>query len=67
MQKGLCIVALTISALVFVVFLLDLILGAAGVQHLAPFRYASLMSDIVFSVASGALAIMSYFTLRQQV
>ncbi|MEL7497234.1 MAG: hypothetical protein AAFN77_06455 [Planctomycetota bacterium] len=67
MQKGLCIAALTISVIVFVLFLLDLIMGLAGVDHLAPFKYASLMIDIVFAVSSLILALMSYFTLRQQV
>ena len=67
MQKGLCIAALTISVIVFVLFLLDLAMGMAGQQQLAPFNYASQVTDIVFIVASLALAVMSFFTLREQV
>ncbi len=67
MQKGLCIAALAISAVVFVLFLLDLALGLAGQAQLAPFRYASLITDIVFVVGSLLLAVMSFFTLREQV
>ncbi len=67
MQKGLCIAALTISVIVFVLYLLDLAMGLAGQQQLAPFNYASLVTDIVFLVASLCLGLMSFFTLREQV
>ena len=67
MQKGLCIAALTISVIVFVLFLADLILGMAGMNEVAPFKYADLTIDIVFSVCSFALALMSWFTLKEQV
>ena len=66
MQKGLCIAALTISVIVFVLFLADLILGLAG-MNIAPFKYADLTIDIVFSVCSLALALMSWFTFKEQV
>ena len=67
MQKGLCIAALTISVIVFVLFLADLILGLAGMNEIAPFKYADMTIDIVFSVCSLALALMSWFTFREQV
>ena len=67
MQKGLCIAALTISVIVFALFLADLILGMAGMNEVAPFKYANLTIDIVFSVCSLALALMSWFTLKEQV
>ena len=67
MQKGLCIAALTISVIVFVLFLADLILGLAGMNDIAPFKYADLTIDIVFSVCSLALALMSWFTFKEQV
>ena len=67
MQKGLCIAALTISVIVFVLFLADLMLGLAGMNDIAPFKYADLTIDIVFSVCSLALALMSWFTFKEQV
>ena len=67
MQKGLCIAALIISVIVFALFLADLILGMAGMHEVAPFKYADLTIDIVFSVCSLILAIMSWFTLKEQV
>ena len=67
MQKGLCIAALTIAVIVFALFLADLILGLAGMNQIAPFKYANLYHDIVFVVCSLALAVMSWFTLREQV
>ncbi len=67
MQKGLCIAALTIAVIVFALFLADLILGMAGMNQIAPFKYANVIIDIVFVVCSLVLAIMSWFTLREQV
>lgn len=67
MQKGLCIAALAISVIVFVLFLLDLIMGFAGADQMAPFKNADMVVDIVFVVASLVLATMSFFTLREQV
>ena len=67
MQKGLCYIALTISAIVFLLFLADLILGLSGMAQLAPFKYASMVTDIIFAVASLILAVMSFYTLRKQV
>jgi len=65
--KGLCIVALTISIVVFALFLMDLIMGMSGMQHLAPFKYANLVFDVVAIVVSIVLAVMSWFTFREQV
>lgn len=67
MQKGLCIAALTIGVIVFALFLADLIFGFVGMNHLAPFKSANMMIDIVFAVCSAVLALMSWFTLREQV
>ena len=67
MQKGLCIAALTIAVIVFALFLADPVLGMAGMNQIAPFKYANMIIDIVFIVCSLILAIMSWFTLREQV
>ena len=66
-QKGLCYVALTISVVVLIFFLLDLGLGLAGMEQTAPFKYASLLTDIVFIVSSLTLGVLSFLTLREQV
>ncbi len=67
MQKGLCIAALTIAIIVFALFLADLVLGFSGMQQLAPFKFANMYIDIVFVICSLLLAVMSWFTLREQV
>ena len=67
MPKGLCITALAISVIVFVLFAADLILGLAGMENLAPFKYNDMVMDIIFIVCSGSLALMSWFTFREQV
>ena len=66
MQKGLCIFALTISALVLVLFLADLIFGMAGMTQFAPFRYANFTIDVIFSICSFVVVILSFLTLREQ-
>lgn len=67
MQKALCIIALTISVFVFALFLADLILGLAGMYQIAPFKYASMMMDIVFVICALILGVLSYFTFKEQV
>ena len=67
MQKGLCYVSLTISVVVLIFFLLDLGLGLAGMEQTAPFKFASLVTDIVFIVSSLILGAFSFLTLRDQV
>lgn len=66
-QKGLCIAALTIAVIVFALFLADLVLGLAGMNQIAPFKFANMTIDIVFAVCSLILALLSWFTLREQV
>ncbi len=70
MQKGLCITALTISVIVLVIFLADLIFGLAGMSNLKPFKYNELpmmILDIVFIICAGVLGVMSWFTYKDQV
>ena len=67
MQKGLCIAALAISLIVFALFLADLVLGFMEMRNLAPFKFADMIIDIVFIVSSLTLAVMSWFTLKEQV
>ena len=67
MQKGLCIAALSIAVIVLALFLADLIFGLAGMPHLAPFKYANMIIDIVFVVCAVILGVMSWFTLKEQV
>ena len=67
MQKALCIIALIISVIVFALFLADLILGLAGMYQIAPFKYASMMMDIVFVISALVLGVLSFFTFKEQV
>ncbi len=67
-QKGLCIIALSVAVVIFILFAADLALGLSGQSKMAPFKYApGMLMDIVFTVVSGLLAVMSWFTLREQV
>ena len=67
MQKGLCITALTISVIVFAIFLADLVLGLLGMQQIAPFKYANMIMDIVFVVCSLAVGFLAWQTYKEQV
>lgn len=67
MQKALCIAALAIAVIVFALFLADLILGLAGNFEIAPFKFANQTIDIVFVVCSAILALLSWFTFKEQV
>lgn len=67
MQKGLCIAALAISVIVFILFLADLLLGVAGQEMLAPFKFASWLIDIVFTICAAILGTLSWYTYRDQV
>ena len=67
MQKGLCITALTISVIVFAIFLADLVLGLLGNATIAPLKYANMVMDIVFVICSLIVGVMSWFTYREQV
>ena len=67
MQKGLCITALAIAAIVFVLFFADLLLGLFGLQGIAPFKGANRLIAIVFSICSGVLGYLSWVTLKEQV
>jgi hypothetical protein len=67
-QKGLCIIALSVAVVIFILFVADLALGLSGQAAMAPFKYApGMIMDIVFAVVSGILAVMSWFTFREQV
>ncbi len=66
MQKVLCIIAMTISSIVFLLFAADLVFGMLGMKSLTPFRYANSMIDIVFAICAGVIAVLSWFTYKQQ-
>ena len=66
MPKGLCMTALVISILVFVLFFADYLLGVFGLARWAPFHYAQPWFDIVFMVCAIVLGVFSYLTYREQ-
>ncbi len=59
MSKVLCLFSTAISALLFLVFLLDI---AAGV----PFKKASTLMDIIFILCSAGIIALSILCLRKQ-
>ncbi len=59
MSKFLCIASTSLSAIIFLIFLLDL---AAGV----PFGKANTLMDIMFVLCAGGVAALSVLSLRQQ-
>ncbi|MBP3557502.1 MAG: hypothetical protein J6K20_07365 [Thermoguttaceae bacterium] len=59
MSKFLCIASTTLSAIIFLIFLLDL---AAGV----PFGKANALMDIIFVLCAGGVGALSVLSLRQQ-
>lgn len=68
MAKGMCISGIVISALVALVFLVDLLLSfSEGTKDYAPFKGANQTIDIVFVVSAALLAYLSWSTLKEQV
>lgn len=67
MPKALCLTALVISILVFLLFFSDLLLSYVGADNVAPFRGANPTIDIVFSICAGILGFLSFLTFREQV
>ena len=67
MPKALCIAAMVISILVFILFLSDLLLGFASMDNLAPFKGANPVIDIVFVVCAAVLGYLSWSTFREQI
>ncbi len=67
MPKALCIAAMVVAILVFILFFVDLVVGCFGQQYaLAPFKGARMWIDIIFSVSGALLAYMSWTTFREQ-
>ncbi len=67
MPKALCLTAMVISILVFLLFFSELALGFMGLTNLAPFRFANITIDIVFTVCAAILGFLSFLTFRDQV
>lgn len=67
MQKILCYLALAGAIIVLLLFGADLLLGMLGMVEMAPFRYSNFLIDIVFTICALAIAVMGWFTLREQV
>ena len=67
MPKALCLTALVISILVFLLFFSDLLLDLLGMEEIAPFHGAHRIIDIVFSVCAAILGLLSFLTFREQV
>ncbi len=66
MPKALCLIGLVLSILICLVFLFDLVAGLAGPTMVAPLLAASYVVDVMFILASAALAWVSWSTFREQ-
>ncbi len=66
MPKALCLIGLVIASLVFLIFLLDLVLGLGGLKNMAPFHSASILMDIIFMLASGGLCYAAWLSFKEQ-
>ena len=71
MPKALCLTALVISILVFLLFFSDFLLSVLGMESLAPFRGGNegsgIYIDLSFSICAAILGFLSFMTLREQV
>jgi len=59
MAKVLCLFALVVSSLIFLIFFLDLILGI-------PFARINPMMDIAFVLSSAIIGLFGYLTFQEQ-
>jgi hypothetical protein len=60
MPKALCISGMVIAALIFIIFLTDLVLPSSW----APFMKASILMDIVFILCAIGLGYLSWATWK---
>ena len=67
MPKVLCLTAMVISILVFLLFFFDLVLNLVGMKSIAPFRGAHFGIDLVFSICAAIIGFLAYKTFREQV
>ncbi len=67
MQKVLCIIGMVCGILVLLLFLSDLVLKFSGMYTISPLKGYSVMLDVVFTLGGGGLAVVSFFTFREQV
>lgn len=65
MPKALCLIGLVFSALVFLIFFVDLALGMAG-SNLAPLMMANWLMDILFMLAAAGMAYASWLAYKEQ-
>jgi hypothetical protein len=65
MPKALCLTGLVLSALVFLIFFVDLALGMAG-SRLAPLMMASWLMDILFMIAAAGIGYAAWMAYKEQ-
>jgi hypothetical protein len=63
MPRMLCLGGLVVAGLIFLLFLVDLIMGLGGMGAL--FNYQSILMDIAFMVCSGILGYLSWTSFRE--
>ncbi len=67
MPKVLCLTAMAISILVFLLFFFDMLLNLVGMTSIAPFRGAHFGIDLVFAICAAVIGFLSFQTFREQV
>ncbi len=65
MQKGLCIAALSISGLVLLLFLADILMWLGSMQAFAPYKGFNVWSDLVFIVCAAIIGWLSWTNYRK--
>ena len=66
MPKVLCLIGMVAAVLVFLLFLSDLVMAMSGMALSAPLKGASVLTDILFLIASAVLLYAAYTTFREQ-
>lgn len=66
MARVLCLMSLVIGVLVALLFGADFVMAMAGMETSAPLRGAHWLMDLGFLIFGTALAVMSWFTFREQ-
>ena len=63
MPRMLCLFGLVVAGLVFLLFLVDFIMGLGGMGAL--FNYGSILMDMVFMLCSATLGYLSWTSFRE--
>ncbi|GIX00239.1 MAG: hypothetical protein KatS3mg111_3571 [Pirellulaceae bacterium] len=66
MPKVLCLTGMVIAILVLLLFAADLVMALSGMALSAPFKGASIVTDVLFVIAAAILIYAAVSTYREQ-